>query len=67
MPLIVEFGKQEQEDLCDFKASLVYMSYPSRDYPIRSYLKQASKQANILIKHICHLSGLEAYKLLPGL
>lgn len=46
MPLIIEFGKQEQEDLGEFKASLVYTSYPSQDYTVSNILSETSKQAN---------------------
>lgn len=43
MPLIMAFGKQKQEDPSEFKASLLYMSYLSQDYKMRTYLKNKNK------------------------
>ena len=39
---ILALGRQRQEDLCEFKANLVYIvsSRTSQDYIDRSYLKQ---------------------------
>lgn len=68
MPLTTAFGKQKQEDLSEFKASLRYMSYLSQDYKMRTYLKNKNKpkrqqkqQQQVLIKDISPRTSLSEY------